>query len=55
MFLVDPQQPRVRFIPVRTGATEGGLVQIVEPKLEGRVVTLGQHLLEDGGAVILPK
>lgn len=55
VFLVDPQQARVRFISVRTGASEGGLVQIVEPELQGRVVTLGQHLLEDGGAVILPK
>jgi multidrug efflux pump subunit AcrA (membrane-fusion protein) len=55
VFLVDPQAPRVRFVPVRVGAAEGGLVQIVQPELQGRVVTLGQHLLEDGGAVILPK
>jgi RND family efflux transporter MFP subunit len=55
VFLVDSAQPAVRFVPVRTGAAEGGLVQIVEPELSGRVVTLGQHLLEDGGAVILPK
>ncbi len=55
VFLVDSAQPVVRFVPVRTGAAEGGLVQIVEPELSGRVVTLGQHLLEDGGAVILPK
>lgn len=55
VFLVDPEQPRVRFVAVRLGAVEAGLVQIVEPELSGRVVTLGQHLLEDGGAVILPK
>jgi multidrug efflux pump subunit AcrA (membrane-fusion protein) len=55
VFLVDAQQPLVRFVPVRTGAAEGALVQIVEPELSGRVVSLGQHLLEDGGAVILPR
>jgi len=55
VFLLDTQEPRVRFVPVRTGASESGLVQVVEPELQGRVVTLGQHLLQDGGAVILPK
>jgi hypothetical protein len=39
---------------VRTGASEGGLVEILEPALRGPVVVLGQHLLEDGSAVILP-
>ncbi len=55
VFLVDPQKPMARFVPVRPGAAQGELVQIVQPELSGSVVTLGQHLLEDGGAVILPK
>jgi RND family efflux transporter MFP subunit len=55
VFLVDEGGKRVSFVRVRLGASEGGLVQVVEPVLAGRVVTLGQHLLEDGGAVILPK
>ena len=28
--------------------------EIISPQLEGLVVTLGQHLLEDGSLVILP-
>jgi RND family efflux transporter MFP subunit len=54
VFQVEPEGPRVRFLPVRTGASEGGLVEILEPALRGPVVILGQHLLEDGSAVILP-
>jgi len=54
VFQVETEGPRVRFVPVRTGAAEGGLVEILEPVLRGPVVTLGQHLLEDGSAVILP-
>jgi len=54
VFQVEPEGPRVRFLPVRTGAAEGGLVEILEPALRGPVVILGQHLLEDGSAVILP-
>jgi len=55
VFLVDAGKQRVSFVRVRPGASEGGRVQILEPVLSGQVVTLGQHLLEDGGAVILPK
>jgi RND family efflux transporter MFP subunit len=55
VFLVDAGGQRVSFVRVRPGASEGGRVQIVEPELSGRVVTLGQHLLENGGAVVLPK
>jgi hypothetical protein len=42
-------------VPVRTGIVEGGRVQIVEPDLEGRVATLGNHLLSDGAPVVLPE
>jgi len=55
VFLVDAGKQRVSFVRVRPGASEGGRVQIAEPALSGQVVTLGQHLLEDGGAVILPR
>ena len=39
---------QARFVPVRIGITQGGLVQIVTPPLAGDVVTLGNHLLSDG-------
>ncbi len=39
------------FTPVTIGITEGEWVQILEPELEGWVVTLGQHLLREGEVV----
>jgi hypothetical protein len=39
-------------ITVRVGIVESEFSQILEPvDLNGHVVTLGQHLLEDGSAV----
>jgi RND family efflux transporter MFP subunit len=55
VFEVQAEASTVRFVPVRTGAAEGGLVEILEPALKGPVVVLGHHLLQDGSAVILPK
>ncbi|MEL6183769.1 MAG: efflux RND transporter periplasmic adaptor subunit [Myxococcota bacterium] len=46
VFQVDGDE--ARWIPVELGATSSPLVQILSPALEGRVVTLGQNLLEDG-------
>ena len=40
-----------RFVPVETGLQDGDLTQIVSPPLQGQVVTLGLHLLDDGKAV----
>jgi RND family efflux transporter MFP subunit len=51
VFLVGEDQ-RVRFMRVRSGIIEGDLTQILEPTdISGNVVTLGQHLLEDGALV----
>lgn len=40
--------PIARFVPVTTGIEDDGQVEILEPQIDGRVVTLGQHLLSDG-------
>ncbi|WP_035261482.1 efflux RND transporter periplasmic adaptor subunit [Desulfonatronum lacustre] len=41
-----------RLVAVRVGISEEGMSQILEPEdLSGNVVTLGQHLLEDGSTV----
>lgn len=40
-----------RFVPVKTGLQDGDLTQIVSPPLQGQVVTLGLHLLDDGKGV----
>ncbi|MHB9030642.1 MAG: efflux RND transporter periplasmic adaptor subunit, partial [Candidatus Latescibacterota bacterium] len=47
-------EPLARWTPVETGIITPEKVEIVSPKLEGMVVTLGHHLLSDGSSVILP-
>lgn len=42
---------RARFMPVVRGVETRDHVQILEPEIEGRVVTLGQHRLGDGSRV----
>jgi RND family efflux transporter MFP subunit len=46
---------QVRFVPVTTGIVNGEVVEIVEPEISGFVVTLGNHLLENGSRVTLPQ
>ncbi|MBK1673173.1 efflux transporter periplasmic adaptor subunit [Ectothiorhodospira shaposhnikovii] len=50
LFLVEVTEagPTARFVPVDTGIEERERVQIISPALEGRVVTLGHHLISDG-------
>ncbi|MBN1916345.1 MAG: efflux RND transporter periplasmic adaptor subunit [Verrucomicrobia bacterium] len=55
VFVVDTEQMKARFVPVTTGIIEGNLIEILEPQLDGLVVTLGQHLIEDGAGVALPQ
>lgn len=54
VFLADAGEKKARFVPVDAGFAEGEWVEILRPRLEGLVVTLGQHLLEDGTSIILP-
>jgi len=54
--VVDPDM-RLRWVPVTSGTTEGGLVQIVSPQLDAgtRVIVAGQVGLPDGAPVrVLP-
>jgi len=55
VFCVVEAKSIAHFVPVKIGILEGDVAEIVEPTLSGRVVTLGQHLLEDGAAIRLPK
>jgi len=55
VFLVDGEGKKVRFVAVTVGITEEGWAEILQPQLQGSVVTLGQHLLEDGMSIVLPK
>ena len=54
VFIADLQQKRARFVPITVGIVFGNEVEVVAPALDGPVVTLGHHLLEDGSAIILP-
>lgn len=51
--IVEGDPPTVRFEPVRIGIEGGERIQIIEPELSGRVVTLGQQMLEDGAPVVV--
>jgi len=44
----------VSWRPVTVGIRDGSRVQIEGEGLSGRVVTLGQQLLKDGSAIIIP-
>ena len=55
VFIADPEKLKVRFVPVTTGIIDGELVEIAQPEISGLVVTLGNHLLEDGSDITLPK
>ncbi len=51
VFQAVPEEDVARFVPVTPGVEYAGRVQIREPRLEGEVVTLGQHLLADGAPI----
>jgi len=55
IFVLDETHAKARFVPVRLGIVEGDTAQVLEPSVTGLVVTLGQHLLEDGFPVKLPE
>ncbi|XAM00178.1 efflux RND transporter periplasmic adaptor subunit [Phycisphaeraceae bacterium D3-23] len=53
VFVVDAAGGSVRLVPVELGIANGGRVQVSGKGLGGRVVTLGQQLLDEGTAVIV--
>ncbi len=53
VFAVDTPEMKARFVPVTPGIVGGNTVEILKPPLEGPVVTLGHHLLEDGSSVLI--
>lgn len=55
VFRADLEAGTAHFVPVRTGILEDGWIEILEPALDGVVVTLGQHLLEEGAAILVPQ
>jgi RND family efflux transporter MFP subunit len=51
VFLVEAGGERVTWLPVETGMRTRGWVELLSPSFSGRVVTLGQHLIDDGAAI----
>ncbi len=54
IFVVSEDGRSVRWQEVEVGIQDGERVQINNLRLTGRVVTLGQQLLEDGSAIFIP-
>jgi len=54
VFLADLERMTAHFVPVQFGIINAGLMEVLDPPLSGWVVTLGQHLLEDGASIVLP-
>jgi RND family efflux transporter MFP subunit len=54
LFLADLEQRKAKFVEITVGIANNTQAEIIAPPLTGAVVTLGHHLLEDGGSIILP-
>jgi RND family efflux transporter MFP subunit len=54
VFIADQNSLTVRFVPVTVGIISGELAEVLEPQIHGAVVTMGNHLLEDGSKITLP-
>lgn len=55
VFTISDSGVVAQYVPVQIGIGTPTKTEIISPKLNGLVVTLGQHLLDDGSPVILPK
>jgi RND family efflux transporter MFP subunit len=54
IFIADTETMQAKLVQVKPGIINENMVEIVEPAISGSVVTVGQHLLEDGSAISLP-
>jgi RND family efflux transporter MFP subunit len=55
IFVINREESVVHYVPVETGIITPERIEILSPPLSGLVVTLGQHLLDEGSPVILPQ
>ena len=55
VFMIRDGETAAHFVPVQLGISTPVKTEILTPALDGLVVSLGQHLLEDGSTVILPE
>jgi len=55
IFIADMANLKALFVPVTTGIISGEVAEIIKPKISGFAITMGNHLLEDGCDITLPK
>ncbi len=55
IFVADEASMIVNFVPVTIGFVDEGFVEVQSPKVEGKVVVLGQDQLMDGSKIRLPE
>lgn len=55
IFVVNAAEAIAHYTPVGVGISTPHAVEILSPPLNGLVITLGHHLLDDGSPVLLPK
>lgn len=55
VFLLSEDRRRAIWTPVTLGIQQAHRIEIKQPSIQGEVVTLGQQLLEDGAAILVPE
>lgn len=54
LFVLSDDAQSVSWLPVKVGIRQGQRLEIISDALSGQVVTLGQHLIQDGSKVVVP-
>jgi RND family efflux transporter MFP subunit len=54
VYVADIENMQAKFVPVQKGIVNGQFAEVLKPRLSGQVVTLGHHLLSDGGKISVP-
>jgi RND family efflux transporter MFP subunit len=54
VYLVDGAEKKVSFVPITAGIISEKWVEVLNPTITGKVVTLGMDKLQDGSDIILP-
>lgn len=54
IFIVNENESIAKYIPVQLGITTENKSEIVEPVINGLVITVGQYQLKDGSKILLP-
>jgi len=55
IFLANPEEMKAHFVPVTLGIVNKTWAEVLHPTISGLVVTVGQHLLEEGSTIIIPE